>query len=68
MIRPIGWLQTQPGTGPVLTEEVRAAFRDREMKPDEAGSTSRRGAPPMCSALFASVDVVRPTKWTLPAT
>ena len=61
MIRPIGWLQTNPATGPVLTEEVRAAFEDRENKADEAGSDSHFRRPPMCSALFASVDVVGPS-------
>jgi hypothetical protein len=67
MIRPIGWLQTTPATGPALTEEVRAAF---DLQSETAKPTTVRGSiscgggggerrPPSASSLFVSVDIIR---------
>ena len=69
-IRPIGWLQTTPMLGPVLSEEVRAAFlaHSRDGRPGGVGEDGNRteddgngprGRPPSAAAMFVSVDVIR---------
>lgn len=63
VIRPIGWLQTTPATGPVLTEEVRAAFFEAKAefstKKNTTTTTTKTGGEPPASSLFVSLDIVR---------